>query len=134
MSEDLKTYLIVHENKEETQVDVPANWKVTFGPAVIRGAQKGFNGQKMPMALRFYESDTKQRAIFTDVVSFRDMSIPIRVKKKSTQSKDGFIQCDGVKKATQFRATVEEWVNPDEPKTEMPLLPTDEEIFDLEEE
>jgi hypothetical protein len=135
MSEDITTYLIKHKNGEETQVDVPSSWKVTFGPAV-KGSQGPRNGGlQMPMALRFYENDTKQRAIFTDVESFRDMSINIRVKKKTTQEKDGYMECDGVRKQTRFQAVVEEWVNPDQSNEEktLPQLPSDSTIFDLDE-
>lgn len=128
----IRTYLITHINGQETQVDIPEDWKVTFGPAV-RGNSAGLgsnpHGPKIPLALRFYENDTKQRAIFTDVISFRDMSIPIRVKKRSVQEKDGYMEYDGVRKRTTFQATSEEWVNPDLATPALPQLPSDETIF-----
>ena len=128
------TYLIVHEDGTERRITVPSDWKVTFGPAA-----KGMNRQntggtyKVPLALRFYEADTKQRAIFTDVVSFRDVSIKTQVKKRSVQEKQGFMECDGKKKATTFQATTEEWIDPDI-LTENVALPegTDVEDFDVE--
>jgi len=128
------TYLITHEDGTERRITVPSNWKVTFGPAA-----KGMNtknvgsGYKVPLALRFYENDTKQRAIFTDVVSFRDLSIKVQVKKRSTQEKRGYMECDGKKKATTFQATTEEWIDPDV-LTENVALPdtADVEDFDVE--
>ena len=127
-----KVYIITHEDKTKKRITVPADWKVTFGPAA-RGENAGNrSGQhlKMPMALRFYESETKQRAIFTDVVSFRDASIKIEEERTNIQEKEGYVECDGVRKKTIFSATVKEWINPDavnEPT--VPLLPTDSEMF-----
>jgi len=131
--ETMKTYLIEFENGKEQKITVPESWKVTFGPA-SKGANhttKNSGGvYRIPLALRFYESETKQRAIFTDVVSFRDTSIQIEEKRTKVQEKDGYMECDGVKKATTFRASVSEWVDPDE-ILKTPALPTDKEIFDL---
>jgi hypothetical protein len=132
MKTDTKTYLIEFENKTRKKITVPETWKVTFGPSVA-GPQKPVPGyqHKMPMALRFYETAEKQRAIFTDVISFRDMSIEIEEEVTSTQEKQGFMECDGVRKATTFQAKTREWVNPDRPQ-ERPALPTDASMFEDE--
>ena len=126
------TYLIVHEDGTERKITVPSSWKVTFGPA-SRGAHKSSSGSnfKVPLALRFYENETRQRAIFTDVVSFRDLSIKTQVKKRSTQEKHGFMECDGKKKATVFQATVEEWIDPDE-LTKTTALPEGKTVEDFD--
>lgn len=131
--QEMTTYLITHENKIERKITVPSSWKVTFGPAA-KGMNKGNSGGlRIPLALRFYEAETKQRAIFTDVVSFRDMSIKIEIKKKKIQEKKGFMECDGKRKATTFQAVMEEWVDPDE-MAEQPTLPggDDIEVFDVD--
>lgn len=120
-----KTYIITHEDGTRRKITVPESWKVTFGPATRGDRGQSRSGSlKMPMALRFYESDTKQRAIFTDVVSFRDSSIKIEEEKIHVEEKDGYTECEGVRKRTTFQATVKEWINPD---TEQgtPLLPAD---------
>jgi hypothetical protein len=85
----------------------------------------------MPMALRFYESDTKQRAIFTDVKSFRDTSIKVERENVRSQEKDGFMECDGIRKRTIFQAQVKEWVCDDDKmgEVDLPKLPTDLEMF-----
>jgi hypothetical protein len=127
---DEKTYLVTKIDGSEFQITVPETWKVTFGPATKGNTSySGEQRLKMPMALRFYESETKQRAIFTDVVSFRDMSIKIKIKKNRVQEKDGYMECDGVRKRTIFQATVSEWIDPDEVKPELPMLPSDKEMF-----
>jgi hypothetical protein len=125
MAEDLRDYLIVKTDGEEMVVSVPATWKVTFGPAVVGVGKVSSQYQgKMPMALRFYENQDRQRAIFTNVASFRDMSIPIKVKRVDTQEKQGFTEVDGKRKATTFQAKVETWVDPYEKmKDEQNLIP-----------
>jgi len=124
----MRTLLITSKDGTETQVDIPDGWFVTYGVAAV-GIPK--SDGRIPMALRIYENKDHQRAIFTDVINFRDMAIPIRVKKVNTQEKDGFMECDGVRKRTTFQAKTTSWINPDEPETGKPLLgmPDDSEMF-----
>jgi hypothetical protein len=122
------TYLIEKENGKRMKITVPETWKVTFGPAV-KGFDRKLSGgpsYKVPMALRFYESETKQRAIFTDVVSFRDLSIPVEVEEVKVQEKDGYTECEGKRKRTSFQVKVKEWKDPDEEKEDGLLLGFDE--------
>lgn len=67
--DEVRTYQIT-TNSERFRVTVPSDWKVTFGPVApgVRGSGD--------LALRFWEQENKQRAIFRNVVSFRDLSIP----------------------------------------------------------
>jgi len=71
----IRTYQIVGRD-EVFEIQVPDSWKVTFGPIAV-GSGRNSEGAGS-MALRFYEDDKRQRAIFTGVRSFRDLSIPIR--------------------------------------------------------
>lgn len=124
-----RTLLIKKKDDTELQIDIPEEWKVTFGPAAAGIAR---SEGRVPLALRIYETEKLQRAIFTDVESFRDMSIPIREKRINTQTKDGFVEVDGARKRTSFQAQTMEWVNPDgdEPKTNNLIdMPSDQEIF-----
>lgn len=130
--EETRTLLIQKRDGTEIQIDIPVTWKVTFGPAVVGSSER--NGQKMPMALRVYESEKMQRLIFTDVEGFRDMSIPIRVKKVRVQEKDGYIECEGARKRTTFQASTVEWVNPDKAEESnfnpnQLQMPSDEEVY-----
>ena len=128
-----RTLLITRNNGEEIQIDIPEDWKVTFGPAAAGISMTDRSGKNMPMALRIYETEKLQRAIFLDVVSFRDMSIPIRIKRVDTQEKDGFMECEGIRKRTIFQASTVNWINPDAevPEENLPKLsmPKDSEIF-----
>lgn len=73
---DLRTYEI--EAAGETyRIEIPATFKVTYG-TLHPGTRPGAEG----LVLRIYESDTKQRAIFRDVRSFRDLSLSVLRKKK----------------------------------------------------
>jgi hypothetical protein len=64
-------------------IEIPAHWKVTFS-AVNPNAHQG--GYRDGHCLRVYEGE-KQRAVFGDVVGFRDMSIPYAVEiRKETGS------------------------------------------------
>lgn len=134
MAGNTRTLLIAHRDGTEEQVDIDKNCKVTFGPAVV--GYKDTEKRTVPMALRIYEGksdNSAQLAIFTDVVSFRDMAIPIRRKKINTQEKEGFIEFEGQRKATHFQAQTVEWVNPDNdskaPETKQIEMPSDTEIF-----
>jgi hypothetical protein len=88
---NLRTYEIV-TNDGTYRIEIPEDWKVTFGPVAVGGGNKrGFGDSSGSMALRLYESEVRQRAIFTGVSSFRDLSIPITklvrtVKEKSARS------------------------------------------------
>lgn len=124
-------YLILHKDGTERKITVPDDWKVTFGPVCVpRGGEKYGGGSSMPLALRFYESDTKQRAIFTNVASFRDLSIKTEVKKVTVSEKNGFVECEGQRKATIFQAKTEEWVDPDQPQKQNLLPDLNKGVFD----
>lgn len=129
---EIVTYLIEFGNGTRKRITVPSFWKVTFGPAAAGTAKPTGYKTQMPLALRFYESPQLQRAIFTDVVSFRDTSIKVEDEIMEVKEKVGFIECDGVRKQTVFQAKTREWVNPDAALPQKNLLPTDSEMYSLE--
>ena len=73
---ELKSYLFYVKNRGEVRIKVPADWKVTFGAACPGGryAADPHNG----LCLRFYEAKDKQRAVFQNVIWFRDESLEIK--------------------------------------------------------
>lgn len=91
----MKTYIIERVKNsgnglETLKLEVPDEWKVTFGPVVVpRGGprQNTYGQGQMPWALRFYESENRQRAIFMNVVNFIDQSI--NVEKLTHETVDG---------------------------------------------
>ena len=91
MTADKRTYEII-TNDGTYRIDIPDDWKVTFGPVAIGGGKRGgYDIGGGSMALRLYESEVRQRAIFTGVKSFRDLSIPVkklvRTVKEQSESK-----------------------------------------------
>ncbi len=113
MADDLKTYILELKNGNLRRVTVPADWKVTFGPLIPADRHSGGGC----LALRFYESKEKQRAIFTDVKSFRASDIPIEERVTKTQTKHMQKQTPEGVKDVLVEARVTEWRNPDDDQT-----------------
>lgn len=78
MTAEKRTYEIITHDATY-RIDIPDDWKVTYGPIAIGGSKRGsWDASGGSMALRLYESEVRQRAIFTGVTSFRDLSIPVK--------------------------------------------------------
>ena len=107
---ETRTLLIKQSNEAEIQIDIPADWKITFGP-LFTSSEKFHS--RTPAALRIYETDKTQRAIFTDVIWFRDMSIPIRIKRKDVWEKQEYTERGGERKRTSQSKATAKWVDPD---------------------
>lgn len=101
---DVRTYEI-KQGSERFRIDIPANFKVTFGP-LTPGSKFG-----SAYALRVYESDTKQRAVFVDVTSFRDLSIPYRKYVKNTKSASQSEHTDKRDSHSSETQRSDEWVS-----------------------
>jgi hypothetical protein len=119
----MTTYLVTCKGGKDQRITVPSQWKVTFGQ--LNPGSKNPGGGGAP-ALRFYESEKQQRAVITDVICFRDMSI--QVEEKRTNVKQQVLTKDTAhgKKNVVVEGRVEEWVNPDAPQQ------GDQEFFRLE--
>lgn len=68
---------IVYEivtSKEKLRISIPANYKITYGKLHAGGDRPGGSSGNV---LRIYEAENKQRAIFHDVISFRDIGLPL---------------------------------------------------------
>ena len=88
--------------KQDTfRLTVPSTYKVTYGK--VQPGGKGFDDSGN--VLRIYESDTKQRAIFLNFLSFRDLSLPLERLVKATSSKSS--QKDDGKGNASRKASVE---------------------------
>lgn len=75
MPEDTRTLLVTETNGKQFKITIPADYKVTFGK------QPGSSGrtpyEPAEPSLRIYENDSKQRACFVGIRSFRDLSLPV---------------------------------------------------------
>ena len=68
---ETRTLLVERGGKDKFRIEIPADWKVTFGKS---GGNRGFDGER---ELRIYENESKQRACFVGVTAFRDLAIPV---------------------------------------------------------
>lgn len=106
------TYYVQRMDGNDQKVTVPASWKVTFGP--IHPGKNGHDSGKP--ALRFYESNTKQRMVITNVMSFRDCSIKVEEKRVNVKQQTVSVrEGDGMKDVI-MEGRIEEWVDPDKPQ------------------
>ena len=105
----MKIYILELKNGKLRRIHIPADWKVTFGP-LIPGGRDGHG----TLALRFYEGKEHQRAIFTDVKSFRDSSIQIEERQIKVESQRVRKDTEAGAKDFVVEARSSEWVNPDD--------------------
>lgn len=113
----LTTYILELINGDQRKITVPSSWKVTFGVAVPYAAGKGSiaSGER-GYSIRFYENKTTQRAIFTDVRSFRDSSIQIEERVTKTKAQTLHKRTNSGMRDVIVEASVTEWINPDAPQ------------------
>lgn len=112
--EGKKTYICTLRNGELRKVTVPASWKTTFGPtAPFSGKNTDYNHG---LALRFYEGSSKDnlRAVFTDVVAFRDASLEVQERRTEVKQEVVAMQGEGGHKSATVEARITTWVNPDD--------------------
>ena len=78
MSTTAKTREILIEGRDGKRIvgGIPANAKITYGPV-----QPGKAGYGSDNALRIYTSANNQLAVFLNVISFRDLSLTVKVEK-----------------------------------------------------
>lgn len=109
---DKTTLLLTMKDGTLKKIEIPAKWKVTFGPLFpgSKGAPPGGG-----VALRLYDGSL-QKACFTDVESFRDMSIGIVERVTTTKQESYRKQGDEQGEVIVAEVQVHEWRNPDEPK------------------
>lgn len=110
MSEKEVIYQMVMKDGSLKKVTVPDDWTVTFG-----ALYPGKDGNAGRTGLRFWKGK-QQKAVFTDVESFRDMSIKIEERVTTTKEETYYKGDDQNKKAVVVEAQVHEWINPDEPR------------------
>ena len=73
---DNKQFLI-RTSKKILRITVPSTWKVTFGPTGPPRQMDHEMRHQRGWCLRFYEAENRQRACFTNVLEFYDLSLPI---------------------------------------------------------
>ena len=103
-------YLLNMKDDSQKKITVPPGCTVTFG-ALIPG--QGSNAGRL--GLRVWKGKA-QLAVFTDVLSFRALSLTIE-ERITTTKEETFTKGDGESAQAVVVATqVHEWVDPDKPK------------------
>lgn len=112
--EGKRRLLLCMQDGTQKKLEIPDDWKVTFG-ALVPG-QKESAGK---IGLRLWSGGKGkeiQHAVFTDVASFRDMSISVLEQVEEHQTETFVRQGDETGEAIQADVRVKKWVNPDDPK------------------
>lgn len=104
------TYLLMMKDGTKQKVTVPSHWKVTFGN--LTPGNNGHNAS--PVSIRFYDG-VHQKAVFTNLESFRDLSIGIEEEVVKTQAETFYKDTPQGKRQVVMEGTVREWRNPDAP-------------------
>lgn len=113
----IRTYEILTRHGK-FRIDVPEAWKVTYGPVI--GA-KGYDGAGN--AFRVWESEKQQRALFADVISFRDLSLPMLREAVRKFGSEEWIADDGSYTGKKAGTVERRWVPADEIKDLPPEVP-----------
>jgi len=115
-----KTYVLELKNGDTRKITVPAHWKLTYGN-VVPYQGKNSHPSEARVALRLYDGTKENlRAVYTDVVSFRDASIGTLEKRTSVQRKAHQKATDKGMRDVIVEARVTEWVDPDNEDSSAP--------------
>jgi len=114
---DTKTYVLELKNGETRKITVPAHWKLTYGNVVPYVGKDQRPGEHR-IALRLYDGSKENlRAVYTDVVAFRDSEISTLEKRTQVQRKASQKATDKGLRDVIVEARVTEWVDPDNEDT-----------------
>ena len=114
-AETQTTYLLIMKDGTKQKITCPTKWTLTFGPLCPGSKDAGYNGASST-SLRIRDGQ-HQKAVFTGVESFRDMSMGIETEVTKTKQ-ETFYKDDeetGGKKQVIVEGSIKEWINPDAP-------------------
>lgn len=117
-TDEKRTYILNMKDGTKQKITVPMNWRLTFGPLVPGSKDTSVNSRDA-LVLRIYEGNKdNQRAVFTDVLSWRDTKdLEIEIETVSRQQKGVRVDIEGEgEKIVQANMEVRQWVNPDDPR------------------
>lgn len=113
---ETKTYILELKNGDTRKITVPGHWKLTYGN-VVPYAKNDRNPGESRVALRLYDGNKDNlRAVYTDVVSFRDASIGTLEKRTTIQRKASQRHAEEGMRDVIVEARVTEWIDPDSEK------------------
>lgn len=104
--------LEIATNEQVFRITIPATWKTTFG-AIVPGA-KASTGYQGGWGLRIWEAQDKQRAVFTNVIAFKDVAIPMQIKAVRKYGGTEWWSDDGTWTGARALLVEKGWVHEDE--------------------
>ena len=111
--EGVRTYEI-ELSQGAVRVDIPESYKVTYGPVVGPGTKGATVAYGTGMAFRAWENETRQRLLLTDVVSFRDLSLPMKRRAVRKFGTETWMADDGKWTGQKSLEVQKSWVDIDE--------------------
>lgn len=114
---EMTTYLLYMKDGTKRKFTCPSSWKVTFGPLVPGSNKEGNMNGGGATSLHFYADQAHQKAVFTQVESFRDTSMQYEEEVVQTQEEQFYKKDEhGHEKTFVMEGKIRQWVNPDAPK------------------
>ena len=114
---EYRTYVLTLKDGDIRKITIPSSWKITFGNVVPYQGKDARHNNEQRIALRLYEGTKDNlRAVFTDVVSFRDISFPVLERRTTVQRQAAQKHTNHGMKDVVVEARVTEWVDPDDDK------------------
>ncbi len=121
-SGNTRTYEIEFSDGSAIRVDIPEEWRVTYGPIVGAAA----TGGEMPgkyrnraslggNAFRAWENENRQRLLLTGVVSFRDIALPMLRRAVRKFGTSEWMEDDGSWKGSKSEQVQKSWRAMDDP-------------------
>lgn len=108
--ETTRTYEVVTKDGA-FRIDVPAGSRITFGPVVSVAGKPSYGDGGM--SLRIWEGKELQRALFLNVLSFRDCSMPMKVRAVRMFGADDWVKDDGQWTGKKADLVEKGWVDSD---------------------
>jgi hypothetical protein len=80
----MRSLIVQTAENEEFRITIPTNACATFGPAVPYVPKAGYTPTHNGYSLRIYKTKSKDSlmAVFTGIISFRDIAIPMEVRQE----------------------------------------------------
>lgn len=114
--ETTRTYEVV--TKDGTfRIDIPANAKITYGPIIGVTGKPSYDGGGN--SLRIWEGEKVQRALFLGVISFRDLSMPMKVRAVRAYGTESWVKDDGTWTGKRADLVEKGWVSSDDLTSEI---------------
>lgn len=114
-----KTYILELKGGDTRKITIPAHWRLTYGNVLPYQGKDARHQMEHRIALRVYDgSKDNLRAVYTDVVAFRDADIGTLEKRVKVQRRNIQRATPHGAKDFAIEARMTQWVDPDNESNE----------------